>query len=318
MAIHMDCDGLTDKGRMRDTNQDQFLIADLRKSLELHRTSLDLKDHTRLFGVSHGKLLLVADGMGGHAGGERASTLAVDTLAMYVLNSQRWLYRLEEGGEEDFVDDLKVGLKRCQDSVEAEGESTPRRRGMGTTLTMAYVIWPRVYVVHAGDSRCYLSRDSKLWQITKDHTMAQEFVDAGVLSPVEAEESRWSHTLWNSIGGPDEVQPEVHKAELLVGDSLLLCSDGLTKHVADEQIQERLGGDETAESACQSLVDAANQAGGSDNITVVVARFREGEEQQAMEARTAESQPVSAETGGASGIQTLPRTTTKKESSVAK
>jgi protein phosphatase len=284
MAIHMECDGATDIGRMRDSNQDHFLIANLCKSLELYKTSLDVTDHTRLFGRSQGKLLLVADGMGGHAGGERASALAIDTVTTYVLNSLRWFLRLEADEEEDFVDDLKATLERCQQSIVAESESVPERRKMGTTLTMAYVIWPRVYVVHAGDSRCYLFRDSKLWQITRDHTMAQEFVDAGVLSEKEAEQSRWSHTLWNSIGGADDVQPEVYKAELSMGDALLLCSDGLTKHVDDEQIEEWLARSETAEIACRQLVETANQAGGSDNITVVVARFQEFNEEQTLAA----------------------------------
>jgi protein phosphatase len=264
---------------MRDSNQDQFLIANLYKALELYRTSLDVTDHTRLFGRSQGKLLLVADGMGGHAGGERASALAVDTVTTYVLNSLRWFLRLEEEGEEDFVDDLKVALEKCQQCVAAESERVSGRHGMGTTLTMVYVIWPRAYIVHAGDSRCYLFRDSKLWQITRDHTMAQEFVDAGVLSEEEAEESRWSHTLWNSIGGADDVQPEVYKAELSMGDALLLCSDGLTKHLNDEQIEKWLARSDTAEIACRQLVENANQAGGADNITVVVARFLEVNEQ---------------------------------------
>jgi len=279
MQLHLDCYGLTDIGRERESNQDQFLIGNLRKSLEFFQTSLNMDDHTLLFGGSQGKLLLVADGMGGHTDGERASTLAIDSLADYLLNTLQWFYRLEEDGEEDFIEELKAALEKCQQSIIAEGEVIPERRGMGTTLTVAYIIWPRVYIVHAGDSRCYLSRDNKLWQITKDHTVAQQTVDAGVLSKEVAETSRLSHMLWNSLGGEDEVKPEAHRAELTPKDTLLLCSDGLTKHCSDEQIQNLMANAETARSACEQLVDAANEAGGSDNITVVVARFREAGEQ---------------------------------------
>ena len=199
---------LLTSARQRESNLDQFLIGNLSKSLEVFRTSLNMDDHTRLFGGSQGKLLLVADGMGGHAGGKRASTLAIDVLADYLLNTLQWFYRLEEDGEQDFIEELKAALENCQQSIIAEGEAMPARRGMGTTLTVAYVIWPRVYVVHAGDSRCYLFRDNNLWQITKDHTVAQQAVDAGVLPENIAGTSRLGRMLWNSLGGDDEINPE--------------------------------------------------------------------------------------------------------------
>jgi protein phosphatase len=189
-------------------------------------------DHTQVFGGSKGKLLLVADGMGGHAAGERASTLAVDTLTTYLLNSLHWMFRLHSDNEDDFVEELIMGLKNCQQAVLSEGELFPDRRGMGTTLTIAYIIWPRVYVVHVGDSRCYLMRNRELRQITKDHTMAQHFVDRGKLDPQQAEQSKWSHMVWNVLGGTnDDLTPQVSKFELHVGDGLLLCTDGLTKHL---------------------------------------------------------------------------------------
>jgi protein phosphatase len=293
MAIHMDCHGVTDIGKLREVNQDQFLIADLRKSLHLFQTSLAMDDQSRLFSGSQGKLLLVADGMGGAATGERASTLVVDSVAAYILNTLQWFFRLEEDREEDFVEDLKAGLKRSEENLFAEAEAIPQRHGMGTTLTMAYIVWPRLYVVHAGDSRCYLFHKQRLKQVTTDHSYAQEFVDAGVIEPEEAEKSRWSHLLWNVIGGKgDEVRPEVHKARLSTNDSLLLCTDGLTYHVSDDKIAELLGSDLSAADLCQQLVDAANEAGGSDNITIVVARFRDAEEQSEL----ADEEAVLAET----------------------
>ncbi len=287
MAIQMDCFGLTDIGRERESNQDQFLIGDLRKSLEVFQSSLSVNDHQRIFGGSQGKLLIVADGMGGHASGERASTLAIDTLCSYALNSLRWLFRLEHDSDEEFVLELRAAVEKCEQAIKAESAVIDERTGMGTTLTIAYVIWPRVYVLHVGDSRCYLVRHSKLWQVTKDHTVAQELVEKGELSESDADESRLSHVLWNCVGAGGDVQPHAHQAELVVGDAILLCSDGLTKHVMDEQIQELLAASQTAEIACRRLVETANQNGGSDNITVVLARFQEFDPEQPLAAEAA-------------------------------
>jgi protein phosphatase len=281
MQGKMDCHGLSDIGRVRKSNQDQFLIADLAKSMRVYQTSLSIEDQTRLFGGSQGKLLLVADGVGGNLAGDRASTLAVDSVTTYVLNNMRWLFRLDEQLENDFLDDLKCALEHSQQQISAEVESMPARKGMGTTTTMAYIVWPRLYVIHAGDSRCYLLRNFKLKQITTDHTVAQQFVDEGVLGPEDAETSQWANVLWNVVGcGSDELNPEAYKAELKLEDTLLLCTDGLSKHVSDEQIAQLLNTDVNAEEACRRLVDAANEAGGTDNITVVIARFRDRDEQE--------------------------------------
>jgi protein phosphatase len=150
---------------------------------------------------------------------------------------------------------------------------------MGTTLTMGYVVWPRLYVVHAGDSRCYLYRSAELKQITKDHTVAEKMLDKDVLTPDKVEESPWSNVLWNAVGGGSEdISPEVYKAELQKDDILLLCTDGLTKHVKDEAIVRTLTGRITApwegsQTVAEKLVEMANQEGGTDNITAVVARF---------------------------------------------
>jgi protein phosphatase len=274
----MDCSGLTDVGKVRSANEDAFLIADLRKSMDIHQTSLGHDDRTRLFGQSEGKLLVVADGLGGHAAGGRASTVAIDRLTTYLLSSMRWLFRLEADLEDDFLSDLEAALKHCQDHIQAESEFRPERHGMGTTLTMAYVLWPRLFVVHVGDSRCYLLRESRLEQITTDHTFAQAFADQGVDAKL-ASQRRWSHTLWNVLGGgSDELKPEVCKAELSVGDTLLLCTDGLTKGVSDGMITALLEEDGQASDLCRRLIDAANEAGGKDNTTVIVARFRQVEQ----------------------------------------
>jgi protein phosphatase len=309
MAIHMDCHGVTDIGKLREVNEDQFLIADLRKSLHLFQTSLAMDDQSRLFSGSQGKLLLVADGVGGAAAGERASTLVVDSIAAYILNTLQWFFRLEEHGEEDFVEDLAGALKRSERDLAAEAEAIPQRHGMGTTLTMAYIVWPRLYIVHAGDSRCYLFHQRRLKQITTDHSYAQKFVDAGVIELDEAEQSRLSHLLWNVIGGKGaEVRPEAHKAGLSTGDSLLLCTDGLTNHVSDDKIAELLDSDLSAAELCQQLVDAANEAGGSDNITIVAARFREVKEPPELAGEEAVLAETAEESDSLSNTQSVPAT----------
>jgi protein phosphatase len=276
MRGKMDCFGMTDIGRVREVNEDQFLVADLSKSMLIHQTSLSHEDHTRLFGGSQGQLLVVADGMGGHRAGRQASSLAVETLTRYLLETMPWFFRLSWRQESDLKEELRAGLEECQRQIERAAAADPARRGMGTTLTLAYLLWPRLYVVHAGDSRCYLLRDGRLHQFTHDHTVAQRLVDQGVLPAEEADESRWSHVLWNCVGGNShELNPEVYKATLRLGDTLLLCTDGLSKCVPEKQIQQILEAGRPAEETCGRLITAANAAGGPDNVTVVVARFQE-------------------------------------------
>lgn len=288
MAGKIDCFGATHVGQKRATNEDQFLIADLNKSMHVHHTSLAFDHHTRLFGNSQGKLLLVADGMGGHEAGERASTLAVDSIATYALNTLRWYFRLDEQSDDDFQDDLKAAMEHCQATLSNEMAVLPQRHGMGTTLTMAFVIWPRLYVVHVGDSRCYLSRDGKLKQLTRDHTIAQLYRE-NIEGPTEGEpddkDAAMGHVLWNVIGGPDdELKPEVYRATLQIGDTLLLCTDGLTRHVSNDTIAERLRTETPAKQLCEQFIDLANDDGGRDNITVSIARFCEPKESDIEEA----------------------------------
>jgi protein phosphatase len=288
MTGKLDCHGLTDVGRVRHNNEDQFLIADLSKSLLVHETSLAVDDHSRLFGSTQGQLLLVADGMGGQAAGKRAATLAVDTIIEYVLNSMHCLYRLRAAEDETtLLQDLQAALAECTARVRADVELNPAHQGMGTTLTLGYITWPRFYVIHVGDSRCYLLRDSQLTQITTDHTVAQQLVERGALTPDQAEQSRWSHVLWNAIGGDSPKRaPDIYKQHLRIGDTLLLCTDGLSGFVSDSEIAALLLRNDPARTTCEQLVQAANNAGGKDNITVIVARFHALEEALQAETRS--------------------------------
>jgi PPM family protein phosphatase len=280
MPIAVDLFGLTHVGKVRDGNEDQFLIAELSKSLLIVQTSLAQDDHTRLFGGPPGKLLLVADGMGGVRGGKRASRLVVESVIRYVLDTMHWFFRLQQGEESDLIEELRAGLGACQKAVEAAAAARPEHDRMGTTLTLAYVLWPRAYVIHAGDSRAYLYRGGELQQVTRDQTVAQRMVDQGLLEPDKAENTRWAHVLSSCISArPEALQTDIHRLTLQPGDTLLLCTDGLTKPITDAGIARHLAAipKEGAEAIARMLVDSANDAGGPDNITAVVGHFRDAE-----------------------------------------
>lgn len=262
---------MSDLGRVRTLNEDQFLIADLHKSMIVEQTTLSHEDRTRLFGRSQGQLLVVADGMGGLGSGDKASRIAVSTIIRYALNTMDWFFRLAQERPDDLRDELVQALGAAQRTIEGMVGERPGASSMGTTLTMAYVLWPRVYVVHAGDSRCYLQRHGQLEQITKDHTVASQLVEKKILPRHSA--ARWSNVLWSFIGGSkDKFNPEVYRLELQAGDALLLCTDGLTRHVSDETIADVLSAGMPPMQTCKRLVDQANSGGGRDNITVIVAR----------------------------------------------
>lgn len=278
MPIATDLFGMTHQGKVRDSNEDQFLIAELSKSLLIVQTSLAQEDHTRLFGGPPGKVLLVADGIGGARGGKHASRLVVETVLRYVLDTMHWFFRIQQGEESDLVEELRAALAECQKTVESAAATRPEHERMGTTLTLAYVHWPRAYVIHAGDSRAYLYRGGELRQVTRDQTVAQRMVDEGVLAPEEAENTRWANVLSSCINArSDALHADVHRVALQAGDTLLLCTDGLSKPVGDVAIAEHLAAvpRDGVAAVVQRLLDAANAAGGPDNITAAVGHFRQ-------------------------------------------
>jgi serine/threonine protein phosphatase PrpC len=274
MAIVLEYAGKTDIGRVRQNNEDQFLIAELTKQLRVAQSSLDRAQLAPWTSGSTGHLLIVADGMGGTAGGELASGLAVETISSYVTRTMPWFYRYQDGREKELEAELVHAVEVCERTI-SDAAAGSRFSRMGTTLTMACVLWPRLYVVHAGDSRCYLHRGGALLRRTKDHTVAQKALDEGILSAEEAHQSVLSNTLWNCIGGGTEgVTPDVYHTTLQPGDELLLCTDGLTRKLTDDVIGDILKTSPTPAVAVESLIAAANAAGGHDNITAIVARLR--------------------------------------------
>lgn len=289
----LDCFGMTDIGRVRERNEDQFSIADLTRSVANCQVISSLDDACEGEGIASANLLLVADGVGGNAGGERASRLAAEEAIEYLLCNHKLLDRHAACGGERVLEDLKSALVWAQQSIQLEAEVSPLNSHMGTTLTLAYLQWPAVYLAHVGDSRAYLYRSPDLIQITDDQTVAQLLADAGV---IEAERVR-SHPLQNVLGSLlcsdiRRLEPRVYMRELAPGDQLLLCTDGLTRRVPAQLIAEILDSTFTAEDACRELIDLANAAGGTDNTTVVLARFGHREAGNAPAAAFSTKAPV--------------------------
>ena len=273
-GIPVDSYGCTDIGHVRRTNQDQFLIAELHKVIDVTHTSIPEHYQQRFSSGARALMLLVADGVGGIAGGEEASALTLDTVVGYVTNSMRCFYKLDHQVQQELMEELARLVEESDAAVRSEAKQTSHGT-MATTLTMAHVLWPRAYVVQIGDSRCYHLRHESMVQVTKDQTMAQDLLEEGLLEPAQADDSPLSDVLTQAIGvGDGEVTAEISQVELESGDTLMLCTDGLTKHLNDQRIREVLTGAATAQTACESLLQEALDGGGTDNTTVVVAAFR--------------------------------------------
>ncbi|MGH1345546.1 MAG: PP2C family protein-serine/threonine phosphatase [Nannocystales bacterium] len=267
--------GKTHKGQVRADNQDHFLVASLERALLVEDSSLPAEAGTRLTDTPQGRLFIVADGIGGHGGGEVASAVAVDAMAHYAFETMPWVL----GRNDCSMDELETGLRdamgKAQDRIRRVARRKNLNSDLGTTLTMGYLAWPELFLVHVGDSRAYLYRDEKLHRLTRDHTLAQQLVDGNAMSEEEAKSSRLAHVLVNAMGGTsDDLTVELHRMELQLDDQLLFCSDGLYDMIGDAAIEAHLAEHERpVGDVVELLVGAANAAGGRDNVTVVLARF---------------------------------------------
>ena len=267
----VDYAGLTHIGRVRATNQDHFLICSLRKAIDVHATSLEDLSPLTEGGERMAFLAMVADGVGSGSKGGVASRLALETATRYANKSMRCYHDVDTSDDQAFLDALQEAAFQSHASVVAEAEADTDRRGMATTLTLWLFVWPRSYLLQVGDSRCYLFRDEKLTQISRDQTMAQALVDEGVLTQSTASRTKWANVLSSSIGG-QQTAPVVTRLDQDWDNVSLLCSDGLTKHVSDEQIAKRLRTMTSSRQACEALIQDALDDGGTDNITVIVGR----------------------------------------------
>lgn len=267
-VIRFECSGKTDIGKQRRLNQDQFLIAQLHKSLQILRSSVEF-DSTEVFGQSMGTVMFVADGMGGANAGEVASQIAIKNTTDFLLNSMHWLFHPTESDTQRFVDDLRSAAIFSHNAVRADSETDPNHRGMGTTLTLAYLVWPMLYVLHVGDSKCYIQNKNGLTQLTKDQTLAQVLYDSGGLDTASVEESPYSHVLVSAIGIDGDPDAVVYRTRLEPNDRILLCSDGVNAHLSDEEISKIISSEISCDEICNRLIATANERGGRDNITAV-------------------------------------------------
>ncbi len=234
----------TNKGRQREGNEDAFATA----------------ADTGLF--------LVSDGMGGHQGGEIASQIVADDLSVMI---EAGLESLKSYSVDSIREYLKKSVATQSEHLRIEAEHGDGHKDMGATVVVLLIAADRAYIASAGDSRAYLLRDDKLLQVTKDQSVVEELIDAGQIEPHEAHDHPAAGQITNYMGmEEDEIDPLVKTFEVAEGDRFLLCSDGLTDMLDDEAIADLLREEDDSQDACVKLIRKANNAGGHDNITVVV------------------------------------------------
>lgn len=257
--------GRTDLGRTRDHNEDTFLVADL--TADQAELTPDLCDHEV---GDRGTLLLVADGMGGAAAGELASSMAAGEILEYL--RRVWRGDGEPSGAL-LARRMREALEHANSRLHAYALAHPEVRGMGTTATVAGVLGQEMYVAQIGDSRAYLVRSGTATQLTRDQSFTQRLVEAGEITEEQAEASERKHIILQALGPDEAVRVDLSHQVLRRGDVLVLCSDGLSGVVKRQEIAEVVGRDDDLERACRELITMANERGGPDNITTVVARF---------------------------------------------
>jgi len=254
--------GRTDVGQIREHNEDNFIVADLTKN------SRGLMEGDRIQHVGpHGTLLGVCDGMGGAAAGEVASQLAVDIIYQKMVSGDPPL------NHDELATRLVQAIEAAGMRIFSEAKLDRTRRGMGTTATIAALLDDHLFFGQVGDSRAYILREDRLVQVTRDQSLVNQLIEAGQLTEEEAETFEHNNIILQALGTADSVQVDLTYVALRKGDTLLLCSDGLSGMVRNEEIREVMRTVEEPLEICKVLTDRANQAGGHDNITVVVARF---------------------------------------------
>jgi serine/threonine protein phosphatase PrpC len=264
--------GVTDKGKVRPTNEDQFLIAELTKTMRVLQTSLP--ERKLQIAEERAHLFLVADGMGGHRAGERASALAVAAIEQFTLNTFKWFFGSDGAEAKNVLAQLQSAVSQADARILQEAAEHPELSGMGTTVTMAFHLGAQLCVVHVGDSRVYLYRDGELHQLTEDHTLMADMVRSGTLPPDQVAGHQLRHVITNVVGGHElGVKAEARALEVQAGDRLLLCSDGLTEMATNEMIAATLDAEPAPEAAAKKLLAQATDGAASDNITLLVVRF---------------------------------------------
>src|SRR5213075_55959 len=264
-AVRVEVFAKTDLGRTRDHNEDRFLVADL------SRKSASLLPEVRQHDIGpRGTLLVVADGMGGAAAGEVASEMATDAIYAHLVKTWNAEHEITP---KRFAYRLKEAVEVANASIHAHAKAHPEVRGMGTTTTAAGVLNDHLYLTQVGDSRAYLIRNGQAVQLTRDQSLMQRLVEAGELTEEEAARSERRNIILQALGPDARVKVDLTHQEVRKGDILVLCSDGLTGTVKKEEIAAVATRERDLPAACDRLIALANERGGPDNITVILARF---------------------------------------------
>lgn len=265
--IQVEAFGKSDTGRKRSSNQDSMLIADLSGNdgyILDGTTEASAPGHFAL--RDNGALLLVADGMGGAAAGDVASRMVVAHIRALFANGAS-----ADAGS--FPEQLQKALESANGAVHGEALRDMKYYGMGSTATLAGLLEDRVYFAQVGDSRAYVIRAGVAVQVTRDQSFVQDMIDAGKMTEQEAERSEHANMIMQAIGASPNVEPVVTEHPARRGDIIMLCSDGLTRVVRNEEIGEIAARSADTTAMCKELIDLANARGGPDNITVVAARL---------------------------------------------
>lgn len=266
----IDVHGMTHVGKTRSENQDHFLLATVSKRVNVIATNLGTQEHLPAGEQRVAFIAMVADGVGGEEGGAEASATALESCMQYVNDSMSCLYE-RDVTESTFTEMLQRCAVRSHEAIRERAIVNTKRGTMATTLTLFMGVWPAYYLLQVGDSRYYLWRDGRLTQVTRDQTLANDLVDQGILSRAQAPHTQFAHVLSSALGA-DTAEPVVTRLRAEWDNVHLLCSDGLTKHVSDERIAERLAHMTSAKQVCEQLVEDALEDGGTDNITIIVGR----------------------------------------------
>jgi protein phosphatase len=273
--VEVDLAALSHPGKVRRNNEDHFMAARFDRSMRTLLTNLPEAEVPRAYAeTAYG--MLVADGVGGAAGGEVASRTAIHALVDLVIETPDWIMQLDEPLAREVLQRMERRFQRVREVLIERATADPSLRGMATTMTVACSLGPELLTAHVGDSRAYVfRRGGRLERLTRDQTMAQSLADAGAISQEEVAKHPSRHVLTSALATRGAfVQVELKRSRLEDGDQLLLCSDGLTEMIADEAIARVLAAPGPSAEACQRLVDLALEAGGKDNVTVVLARYR--------------------------------------------
>ena len=272
-SVSVECGAQSHRGTSRQSNEGHYLVVRLGRHQETLMTSLSAAEMPPRFDES-GYVMLVADGLGEGGSGSVASRVALSTLAHLALHYGKWNLRIDSSTASEIFERMEWYYHRADAAVLARSRESPLLTGMSTALTAAYSVGDELFVAHVGHSRAYLFRDGALIRLTRDHTMEQHLTDTGRPVSVERRAQDLGHILTDAVGARGE-HPlvEVERFRLLNGDCVLLCTNGLTDMVSDDQIAEVLALRRRAGEQCAILTDLANEKGGTDSITVVLAQY---------------------------------------------